>query len=68
MILYFSATGNTEFVAKELAGLTGDECLNLLTRIQNEDFSEIHSEKPFVICAPIYYAKFLTFWIAFLKK
>ena len=30
MILYFSATGNTEFIAEEIAKRTGDEALNLL--------------------------------------
>lgn len=33
MILYFSATGNTEFVAKQLAKRLDDECINLLDRI-----------------------------------
>ncbi|TCO85944.1 hypothetical protein EV212_102262 [Frisingicoccus caecimuris] len=30
MILYFSGTGNSEFVAKRISGETGDEILNLL--------------------------------------
>ena len=30
MVLYFSATGNTEFIAEEIAKRTGDEALNLL--------------------------------------
>ena len=34
MILYFSATGNTEFLAKELAKLTDDTSLNLLEKNQ----------------------------------
>ena len=34
MILYYSATGNTEFVAQELARQLDDECLNLLERIK----------------------------------
>ena len=68
MILYYSATGNTEFAAKELAKLTDDTCLNLLEKIQKSDYSEIHSDKPFVICAPIYVCEIPYFLDRFLKK
>lgn len=68
MILYFSATGNTEFTAKEIARLTDDNYLNLLTKIQKSDYSEIYSEKPFVICAPIYVCEIPYFMNRFLKK
>jgi len=68
MVLYFSATGNTEFIAKELAKRTGDECLNLLSRMKAQDFSPIHSEKPFIICAPIYVCEIPRFMMKFLKK
>lgn len=54
MVLYFSATGNTEFIAREIAKRTNDECVNLLERIKSQDFSPIYSEKPFVICASVY--------------
>ena len=30
MVLYFSATGNTEFIAQEIAARLGDSCINLL--------------------------------------
>ena len=32
MVLYFSATGNTEFIAKEIAKRL-DECLSILDKI-----------------------------------
>ena len=56
MIIYFSATGNTRFVAEELAAKTGDTSLNLLKKIRENDFSAITSDKPFVICVPAYAA------------
>ena len=59
MVLYFSATGNTEFIAKEIAKRTDDECVNLLTRIKEQDYTPIHSDKPFVICAPVYVCEIL---------
>lgn len=68
MVLYFSATGNTEFIAKEIAKRIDDECVNLLDRIKNQDFSPIHSEKPFVICAPVYVCEIPRFMSKYLKK
>lgn len=68
MVLYFSATGNTEFIAKELAKRTNDECINLLDRIKKQDFSPVYSEKPFIICAPVYVCEIPRFMTKFLKK
>ena len=68
MVIYFSATGNTEFIAKEIAKRTTDKCVNLLERIKNQDFSPIHSEKPFVICAPVYVCEIPRFMTKFLKN
>ena len=68
MVLYFSATGNTEFIAKKVAELTGDTPLNLLTKIKESDYSDIYSEKSFIICTPIYVCEFPIFLLDFLKK
>ena len=68
MILYYSATGNTEFIAKLLARRLGDETLNLLERIRNNDYSPVHSEKPFVICSPVYVCEPPRFLCSFLRK
>ena len=54
MILYFSATGNTRFIAEEIAARTGDASLDLLKRIREKDYSPITSDKPFVVCVPVY--------------
>lgn len=54
MILYFSATGNSEYIAKRISGIANDECVNLFGRIRDKDFSKIHSDKPFVIVTPTY--------------
>lgn len=54
MVLYFSATGNTGFIAEELANRLDDNAVNLLKRIREKDYSPITSEKPFVICVPVY--------------
>lgn len=54
MILYFSGTGNSAYVAEKIKNKTEDEMINLFERIRNHDCSEIHSDKPWVIVAPTY--------------
>lgn len=68
MVLYFSATGNTEFIAEELARRLDDECVNLLDRFKTQDHSVLHSEKPFVICAPVYVCEMPRFMSKYLKE
>ena len=68
MVLYFSATGNTEYIARELAKRLSDDCINLLDRIKNKDHTVLHSEKPFIICAPVYVCEMPRFMSSYLKK
>ena len=68
MILYFSATGNTGFIARQLAAFLGDESLNLLNRIKHNDYTPVHSDKPFVICAPTYVCEMPRFLADYLRK
>ena len=68
MILYFSATGNTEYIAKEIAKQLDDECINLLDRFKKSDHSVLHSDKPFIICAPVYVCEMPRFMSKYLKK
>lgn len=68
MIIYYSATGNTEYIAKELAKQLDDECVDLLGRVKTGDHSTFHSEKPFIICAPVYVCEMPRFMSKYLKK
>ena len=68
MVLYFSATGNTKLMAETIAKHLGDDSLDLLKRIKAGDHSAIHSERPFVICAPVYVSELPSFFTDFLKK
>lgn len=54
MILYFSGTGNSAYVAKKIGAQTGDETVNLFRRIRDRDDSDIHSDRPWVIVSPVY--------------
>lgn len=54
MILYFSATGNSEYAAERIGKEIQDQTVNLFEKIREHDFSEMYSEKPWVIVAPTY--------------
>lgn len=54
MILYFSGTGNSKYVAKRIGKEIDDEVINLFEKIKNHDFSEIPSSRPWVIVVPTY--------------
>ena len=68
MVLYYSATGNTQYLARELANLLDDECTDLLPRVKTGDHSPLHSEKPFIICAPVYVCEMPRFLSKYLKQ
>ena len=54
MILYFTGTGNSGYVAKRIGAAVDDEVLDLFDKIRNCDYSPMASEKPWVIAAPTY--------------
>ena len=54
MVLYFSGTGNSEYVAKRIGNRIGDGVSNLFEKIKRRDFSAVHSERPWVIVVPTY--------------
>ena len=68
MVLYFSATGNTEYIAKQLAVRLNDESLNILDRVKANNTEALISDKPYVICAPVYVCEMPRFMAKFLKK
>lgn len=54
MVLYFSGTGNTEYVAKRIAAGIGDVAVDLCDKLRDHDYSEMKSDTPWIICAPTY--------------
>lgn len=54
MILYFTGTGNSGYAARYAAEITGDEVVDLFDKIRNKDYASMHSDKPWVVAAPIY--------------
>lgn len=54
MILYFSGTGNSKFVAQEIGYKLGEEPISLFEYIKNDKTGSFESEKPFVFVTPTY--------------
>lgn len=54
MILYFSATGNSEFLAKSLGDELGDEVVDLFSYIKEGRSGIFESAGPFVLVCPTY--------------
>ena len=54
MILYFSGTGNSKYVAQRIADALGDEIVNLNDRIKASDTSPIETGERLIIVTPTY--------------
>lgn len=54
MILYFSGTGNSRHAALRIAGIVGDEALDLFERIRTGDAAPLSSDRPWVLVTPTY--------------
>lgn len=54
MILYFSGTGNSAYVAKYISRMIKDEVLDLFQRLRDHDYSAMASDKPWVVVTPTY--------------
>ena len=51
-----------------MAELLRDESLDLLSRLKNKDVSPIHSDRPFLICSPVYVSELPVFFADFLRS
>lgn len=54
MIVYFTGTGNSRWVAEKISLIIGDEVVNSFEYIKSQKKAEFHSEKPFVFVCPTY--------------
>lgn len=54
MILFFTGTGNSKFVADYIADHIGDDCVSLNDILKYKRPMRFNSVRPFVIVAPIY--------------
>ena len=58
MIIYFTGTGNSKFVAEFLADKLNDDILSLNNIIKSKNELVCNSSKPYIIVAPIYAWRF----------
>ena len=54
MILYFSASGNSRFIAEHAAALLEDEACSLNARIRLDQHDPLESARPYVLVCPTY--------------
>lgn len=54
MILYFSGTGNSRYVAEKISKVTGDNVISINEILKSGNKGIIKSEKPFVFVCPTY--------------
>ena len=54
MVLYFTGTGNSRYVAQRIATTLGDALLSMNDRIKVEDTSSVKTDDRLVIVTPTY--------------
>ena len=54
MIVYFTGTGNSRWVAEKISLIIGDEVVNSFEYIRSQKKAEFHSERPFFFVCPTY--------------
>jgi len=54
MVLYFSGTGNSKYVAERIAALIGDTLISINDKIRNDDTEKIVGDERLVFVTPTY--------------
>lgn len=54
MILYFSATGNTKWIAQQLSTFLSDSRIYSITNVESDIFETLEEDEPLGICFPIH--------------
>lgn len=68
MIIYFSGTGNSEYVAKAIADRTGDEIINSFDYIKNGIAGDFKSGNPWIFVFPVYLSTVAQIFADFLRS
>lgn len=54
MIFYFTGTGNSLYIAKRIAGITGDALISMNDKIKQNDTQPVHIENRLIFVVPTY--------------
>ena len=68
MILYFSGTGNSEYIAKNIAHLNNDIIVDMALYIRENKTLEVYSDNPYLVVAPVYISTMPTIVTSLLEK
>lgn len=68
MVLYFSGTGNSRYVARKIAEISDDEVISINQRLKSQDYDMVFSEKPLVFVGPIYAGRLPRVMNEYIKK
>ena len=68
MIIYFTGTGNSRFVAETLAATLQDEVIDAGSLMKNGEKGDFSSGRPFVVVSPIYSWRMPAMFETFLKE
>ena len=68
MIIYFSGTGNSRYVAEGLAQILDDKLVSATDLIKFKEKDTFNSEKPFVFVGPVYAGRFPKVFRKFIKE
>ncbi len=68
MVLYFSGTGNSKYIAEKIAERSGDKIISIGERIKNNNYQAIKSDKPLVFVGPVYAGRYPGIMDDFIKK
>lgn len=67
MVLYFSATGNSKYIATLLGNKLSTKVVNLLPYVKENKLLVVDDPSTIIICVPIYICNIPTFLIKYLK-
>ena len=68
MIVFFSGTGNSEYCARYIAKLVGDEVIDSAQFIRSKQTAQLYSEKPWVFVTPTYAWKLPRVFVSFVRQ
>ena len=54
MVIFYTGTGNSKYVAKAISDQIDDVCLDLFEKIRNKDNSSMASDSPWIVVCPTY--------------
>ena len=54
MIFYFTGTGNSLYIAKRIAEITGDALVSMNDKIKQNDTQAIHTDNRLIFVVPTY--------------